>query len=84
MDFFKQNPNIRIEISGFTDNIGTDSYNLDLSKRRAQSVVDYLTKNGVAKARLEAKGYGETEAIATNETDEGRQKNRRTEFKVIK
>lgn len=59
------------------------SYNQRLSQRRAQSVVDYLTKKGIAKSRLVAKGYGESNPVATNDTDEGRQLNRRTEFKVL-
>lgn len=59
------------------------SYNQRLSQRRAQSVVDYLTKKGIAKTRLVAKGYGEEKPVATNDTDEGRQLNRRTEFKVL-
>lgn len=59
------------------------NYNKRLSQRRAQSVVDYLTKKGISKSRLVAKGYGEEKPIATNETDEGRQLNRRTEFKVL-
>ena len=59
------------------------TYNQRLSQRRAQSVVDYLTKKGIAKSRLVAKGYGETNPVATNDTDEGRQLNRRTEFKVL-
>lgn len=58
-------------------------YNQRLSQRRAQSVVDYLTKKGIPKSRLVAKGYGESQPVATNDTDEGRQLNRRTEFKVL-
>ena len=79
----EQHSNIKIEISGHTDSQGSDSYNEDLSQRRAQSVVDYLMEHGISKSRLEAEGYGEKKPIATNETEEGRQKNRRTEFKVI-
>ena len=59
------------------------TYNQRLSQRRAQSVVDYLTKKGIAKVRLVAKGYGESIPVATNDSDEGRQLNRRTEFKVL-
>jgi len=59
------------------------AYNQKLSQRRAQSVVNYLIKHGIAKSRLVAKGYGEEQPIATNDTNEGRQKNRRTEFKVL-
>ncbi len=74
---------IKIEISGHTDSQGSKAYNQDLSQRRAKSVVDHLVEHGISKDRLEAKGYGETKPIATNDTEEGRQKNRRTEFKVI-
>ncbi len=77
------NPSIKVEISGHTDSKGSDAYNLDLSGKRAQSVVDYLIKKGVDKNRLVSKGYGETTPISTNDTDEGRQMNRRTEFKII-
>ncbi len=59
------------------------TYNKKLSQRRAQSVVDYLTSKGIPKARLVAKGYGEEKSVATNDTNEGRQLNRRTEFKVL-
>ena len=85
----QDNPKIIAEISSHTDSKGALSYNERLSQRRAQSVVDYLIKNGIAKERLQAKGYGETQSIAPNENPdgsdnpEGRQKNRRTEFRVI-
>jgi outer membrane protein OmpA-like peptidoglycan-associated protein len=59
------------------------AYNQRLSQRRAQSVVNYLIKKGISKTRLVAIGYGEEKPIATNDTEEGRQKNRRTEFKVL-
>jgi outer membrane protein OmpA-like peptidoglycan-associated protein len=76
-------PSLRIEISGHTDNKGSSTYNLTLSESRAKAVVDYLETNGVNKSRLEYKGYGLTQPIATNDTEEGRQMNRRTEFKVL-
>ncbi|MFB6257586.1 MAG: OmpA family protein [Flavobacteriales bacterium] len=79
----EEHGSIKIEISGHTDSQGSKAYNEDLSQRRAQSVVDYLVEHGISRSRLEAKGYGETQPIATNDTEEGRQKNRRTEFKVI-
>lgn len=78
-----QNPSIKIELSSHTDNVGSDEYNMTLSQARAQSVVDYLISKGISKDRLTAKGYGKTMPIATNDTDEGRQQNRRTEFKII-
>jgi outer membrane protein OmpA-like peptidoglycan-associated protein len=83
VSLLKGNPEKKIEIGGHTDNVGSDEANLTLSNNRAQSVVDYLIKKGIATTRLTAKGYGETLPIATNDTDAGRAKNRRTEFKVI-
>lgn len=76
-------PALRIEISGHTDNVGKAEYNKDLSLRRAKAVVDYLTAHGVAAARLTSAGYGDTQPVAPNTTKEGRQLNRRTEFKVV-
>jgi outer membrane protein OmpA-like peptidoglycan-associated protein len=76
-------PNLRIEISGHTDNVGKADYNKDLSQRRAKAVVDYLTGKGVAASRLTSAGYGDTQPVAPNTTDAGRQLNRRTEFKVV-
>jgi len=73
----------KVEIGGHTDNIGSDEANRVLSDNRAKSVVEYLVKKGVDANRLTAKGYGETVPVADNESDEGRAKNRRTEFKVI-
>ena len=67
----------------YTDNIGDDSYNMKLSKNRANAVMSYLIDKGIDKSRLTAKGYGETQPVATNDTDEGRAQNRRTEVKVI-
>ena len=76
-------PTLKIEISGHTDNIGTAAYNKTLSENRAKSVVDYLVSKGILKDRLTFMGYGFDKPIATNDTDEGRQQNRRTEFKII-
>jgi len=77
------NPSIKVELSGHTDSQGSDSYNLDLSDRRAKSVVDYLIKKGIAATRLVSKGYGEANPISSNDNADGRQMNRRTEFKII-
>ncbi|MFN5317793.1 MAG: OmpA family protein [Bacteroidia bacterium] len=78
------NPAMRIEISSHTDNVGSAAYNEKLSLSRAESVVDYLVnKKGIKKERLEFKGYGFTQPIAPNDTDQGRQLNRRTEFKIL-
>lgn len=82
-------PNMSIELGAHTDSKGSDTYNMKLSEARAQSVVKYLVEKGIAAERLVAKGYGETAPVAPNEIDgkdnpEGREKNRRTEFKVLK
>lgn len=81
--FMNDYPSVKIEISGHTDSKGSDAYNLKLSDDRSQSVVNYLVKNGIANERLTFKGYGETQPIATNDTDEGRQQNRRVEAKIL-
>lgn len=81
--FLENNPALKIEISGHTDNVGTNAYNLELSRKRAKSVVDYLTENGISNERLTYKGYGEEQPVDTNETEEGRANNRRTEIKII-
>ncbi|RYY69644.1 MAG: flagellar motor protein MotB [Chitinophagaceae bacterium] len=90
VNILNENPSILIELAAHTDSKGTDEYNQNLSQARAKSVVDYLISKGIDKARLLPKGYGETMPVADNEnTDgsdnpEGRQRNRRTEFKVLK
>jgi outer membrane protein OmpA-like peptidoglycan-associated protein len=84
VDFLKQNENVSIEISGHTDSKGADTYNLNLSQGRSQSVVDYLIGQGIQSSRLQAHGYGESKPIDTNETDAGRANNRRVEFTVLK
>jgi outer membrane protein OmpA-like peptidoglycan-associated protein/tetratricopeptide (TPR) repeat protein len=73
---------LHIEISGYTDSKGSQAYNQKLSESRSKSVVDYLVAHGISADRLTFKGYGMDNPIATNETDEGRQLNRRTEFKI--
>ena len=77
-------PNMVIEISGHTDSDGADSYNQNLSEERVGSVLDYLVEQGVLKARLQGKGYGESKPLVTNDTDEGKARNRRVEFKILK
>ncbi len=76
-------PALRIEVGGHTDNVGTDATNDALSQRRAQSVVNYLAGQGVARQRLTARGYGENQPVATNESETGRALNRRVEFRVL-
>lgn len=78
----KDVPSLRIEISGHTDNTGSASLNATLSQSRAEAVVAYLTSKGIAANRMTAKGYGSSMPIDTNNTDDGRQQNRRTEFEI--
>lgn len=86
---FKRNPDIVIELSAHTDNKGSDDFNMKLSQRRAESVVNYLISQGVRKEQVIAKGYGESQPIAPNtdadgsDNPAGREKNRRTEVKII-
>jgi peptidoglycan-associated lipoprotein len=83
------NPEIKIELSSHTDSVDTDEYNIFLSQKRAESAVEYIVKHGIAPDRLVAKGYGESKPIARNSNPDGsdnpvgRQKNRRTEFKIL-
>ncbi len=79
----EETPKLKIEMSGHTDNIGSASYNQKLSEERAKAVVDYLVRKGISAGRLTYKGYGMTQPVASNDTEEGRQQNRRTEFKVV-
>ena len=82
-------PNMVIELSAHTDSKGSDKYNMNLSDARAKSVVDYLVSKGIAPERLQSKGYGESKPIEPNtingkDNPAGREKNRRTEFKVLR
>lgn len=80
-----ENPSIeKMRIEGHTDNRGAAWLNRDLSKRRAKTVLDWLVENGIAADRLESQGFGPDQPIDTNETEEGRQNNRRVEFKILK
>lgn len=81
--FMNNNPKIRIEIGGHTDNVGKPEDNQLLSENRSKSVRSYLIDNSIASDRIQYKGYGEEQPIDTNETPEGRANNRRTEFKVL-
>lgn len=82
-ELLKENPTLKIQISGHTDNIGKATDNMTLSNNRAQAVVKYLVGKGIEPQRLTFKGYGATQPVADNTTEEGRAKNRRTELKVI-
>ncbi len=77
------NAEMRIQVNGHTDNVGSDEDNLQLSEARAKAVYDFLVEKGIDNARLQYKGFGETKPIDTNDTDAGRQRNRRTEFMVV-
>ena len=72
-----------VEVAGHTDNIGGQAFNQGLSERRAAAVADYLSTRGVQSARIGTRGFGETQPIATNETEEGRAANRRVEIKIV-
>jgi len=76
-------PEIQFEIGGHTDSKGSDSYNQKLSEQRASSVMDYLGAHGIDAARMSAVGYGETQPVADNDTEEGRELNRRVELKIL-
>jgi Outer membrane protein and related peptidoglycan-associated (lipo)proteins len=89
VELLNDNPEIKIEMSSHTDSVASDSYNLELSQRRAESTVAYLIRKGIDPLRLVAKGYGESKPIARNtnpdgtDNPDGRQRNRRTEFKIL-
>ncbi len=77
------NKTMKVEIGGHTDNFGTEDYNLNLSQRRANAVRTYVIKSGVDASRITAIGYGTSKPVSSNQTKEGRRKNRRTEFKIL-
>jgi outer membrane protein OmpA-like peptidoglycan-associated protein/Tol biopolymer transport system component len=81
--YLKTNPSMKVAIHGHTDNVGEDGSNLTLSESRAYSVFSYLKQQGVAESRLTYKGYGETKPLASNDTENGRRINRRTEFVIL-
>jgi len=84
INMLDENLTIKLEISGHTDNKGNADYNQKLSEDRAKAVVSYLIVNGIPIEQVTYKGYGLSQPIATNDTEEGRQLNRRTEFKILK
>ncbi|MCL2416885.1 MAG: OmpA family protein [Bacteroidales bacterium] len=81
--FMNENPGVRIEISGHTDNVGSVSFNQRLSENRAKSVYDFLISRGIRSDRLEFAGYGMSRPVAPNDTEEGRAQNRRTEIQIL-
>ena len=81
--FLNENPRIRVEVSGHTDNSGSSDYNKQLSQKRALDVYDYITQMGIEKNRVVTKGYGPDKPVESNESEEGRRLNRRIEFRLI-
>ena len=83
IELLNKNPKMKIEISGHTDNVGGKDNNQTLSENRAKAVYNYLSANKISADRLTYKGYGDTKPIDSNDNEQGRANNRRTEFKVI-
>ena len=83
VSYLKNKDAIKVEIAGHTDNVGKEADNVKLSQQRAETLKAYLVKKGILSARIVAKGYGAAEPVADNETDEGRQLNRRTEVRIL-
>jgi OmpA-OmpF porin, OOP family len=81
--FMTSNPDVRIEVSGHTDNVGATDYNFVLSEKRARAVTDYLIHSGINRTRIISKGYGASMPVGDNSTEHGRQLNRRIEFKIL-
>ena len=84
VEYLYKNKSTAIEISGHTDNTGTEEKNKKLSETRSKAVADYLISKGIDKSRIGYKGYGSTKPVAKNDTEEGKQQNRRVEFIIKK
>lgn len=82
VSFLIDNPGVRVEIGGHTDNEGSDDYNIDLSMKRARAVYDFLAEHGINTGRLSYKGYGENSPVSSNDSEAGRALNRRTEIRI--
>jgi outer membrane protein OmpA-like peptidoglycan-associated protein len=82
-EFLRENPRRQITIEGYTDNVGSDVYNRELSQRRADAVRDFFVQNGISGDRITARGLGETYPVASNETEAGRQQNRRVQIIIV-
>ena len=82
-EFLRENPQRQITIEGYTDNVGSDAYNLELSRRRAEAVRDFFVQNGISGDRITARGLGEEYPVASNETQAGRQQNRRVQIIIV-
>lgn len=80
---FNRYPDLEVEVAGHTDSVGSDDYNQALSERRAEAVRRFLTDHGVPPGQVTARGYGESEPVASNDTGEGRQQNRRVEIRIL-
>ena len=83
VQFMQENPKLKIRINGHTDNIGSSEYNMKLSDQRAVSVMQYLRSKGIPYERIISRGFGSTKPVESNETPEGRARNRRTEFEIL-
>ncbi len=83
LKFLQENPVMKIEVGGHTDNTGTAEFNKSLSEQRAKSVYDFLVAKGIDKSRLSYRGFGATQPVATNDTEDGKAQNRRTEFRIL-
>lgn len=81
--FLREYPKLMIEISGHTDSVGTDAFNKALSQQRADAVREYILKKGIAPSRVRARGYGSSRPLSPNDTEENRQRNRRTDFRIL-
>ena len=82
VEALKENADVRVQVAGYTDSVGTDAYNQGLSERRANAVLEYLSTHGIDGSRLSAVGFGETNPVADNATDDGRSQNRRVELNI--
>lgn len=82
--FLKSEPDLRIELSGHTDNVGSEEYNLKLSRKRADAVAQYLIGKGIEQRRITVNGYGSTRPYVDNTTAERRRRNRRVDIKFIR
>jgi OmpA-OmpF porin, OOP family len=83
VNYLKNKDDVRVEIAGHTDNVGKEADNIKLSRERADAIRNYVIKKGIQPVRVTAKGYGASEPVADNDTDEGRQMNRRTEVRIL-
>lgn len=83
VDLMEKNPTMKVQVNGHTDNVGSDAVNLKLSLDRALSVKNFIVQHGIPDARITYKGFGETKPVDTNETDQGKANNRRTEIQIL-